>query len=387
MTGGHERDLARVREALRQREAELGASRQQVRAVRQELEEARRGLVALRAGLADTRQSAARLAAIEECSDDAIFALTADGVILTWNPGAARLLGYAPAEILGQPVSVLAPAGPGDEFGAALKRARAGEQPGRFDTRRRRRDSSVAEVAVTLSALRDASGEVTGFSVVLRDISSRLRAAEELTASCAERELLAERDRVARDLHDRVIQRIFAAGMALQNAAGLVPRPEAAQRIQAVVTDLDKAIREIRETIFALRRGHGEARSLRSQVLGLVAESAGELGFTPDLSFDGPVDNVPEDVAVQLLPVIREALSNIARHAGATAASVMLTAGGELLLRVNDNDNGRGLGTVTREGGLASMRERAQILGGTFHVASEPAAWTQLEWRVPLRRD
>jgi ABC transporter transmembrane region len=121
---------------------------------------------------------------------------------------------------------------------------------------------------------------------------------------------------------------------------------------------------------------------LRDAILALTGEAAPALGFTPAVSFEGHLDSVPEQVAAHVLAVCREALSNIARHAAASAAAVTLTAESEVLLRITDN--GRGLGEVTRSSGLRNMRERAEMLGGTFLVASEPGAGTRLEWRVPL---
>ncbi|MGE5288208.1 MAG: PAS domain S-box protein [Micromonosporaceae bacterium] len=381
---GEQRELAEARDALRQREAELAASAEHIAGLHRELEETNLGLIALHAELEDAREAAARLAAIVQWSDDALFSLTLDGTIQTWNPGAERLFVHSPAEIVNRSAKMVVPTGLADEFDAVLKRVRAGDQAEAYDTQLRRKDGSLVDVAVTISAMRDTGGAVTGFSVVVRDVTDRLRAEAELAAARAEQEVLAERDRMARDLHDRVIQRIFAAGMALQSTASVASQPEVSARIDAIIGELDISIEEIREAIFTLRRERRKPVSLPAQVLLLVSETTAALGFAPDVSLDGPVSDVPDDVCTQLLPVIREALTNIARHAGASAASVTLSAGPELVLRISDN--GRGLGDVTRMSGLRNMRERAQILDGAFEVTSEPGAGTQLVWRVPLSR-
>lgn len=370
-----EQELARL-------ETELAASRQQAADLTVELEETSRGLIALHAELEGARQDAARLAAIVEWSDDAMFSLTPDAVISTWNPGAERLLGYAAAEIIGRPADALAPPGSAAELAALLQRAEAGEQAAGQEGRIPRSDGTTVDVTFTCSAMRDQDGTVTGFCLVLHDITDRLAAEAELAAARAERTLLAERDRMARDLHDRVIQRIFAAGMALQTAARLARSPAAADRIQAVVGDLDTAIAELRETIFTLQHGPRQDASLREQVIELADQAAPVLGFSPDVTFEGPPDAVPDEVAVHVLAVCREALSNIARHAGASAAAVTLTSGSEIVLVISDN--GRGLGNPSRSSGLRNMRDRAELLGGTFHAESQSGAGTRLEWRAPL---
>jgi two-component system, NarL family, sensor histidine kinase DevS len=360
-------------------EAELAVSRRQVADLMAELEETNRGLIAFHRELEVARQAEAQLAAIVRSSEDAMYSMTPDLVITTWNPGAERLFGYAAAEMVGRQ-TVLVPGELCEEFDLILWRARSGRAR-TCDTRRLRKDGSLVDVAVTLSAMRDPSGTLIGYAAVARDITSRLRAEAELAEARAHQEVLADRDRMARELHDRVIGRIFAAGMSLQGVAAVVGRTGVSARVEAVIGELDRSIDEIREAIFGGRRGHAEPLGLRSAVLGLASETADALGFTPDVSFVGDVDDVPADVGAQLLAVIREALSNIARHAGATAAAVTLSAGPEVVLRVTDN--GRGLGEVTRRSGLRNMRERAQSLGGAFEITSRPGAGTQLEWRIP----
>jgi two-component system, NarL family, sensor histidine kinase DevS len=379
-----ERELAEARRVLRQRDVELAASRQQAADLARELEETSRGLIAIHAELEGARQDAARLAAIVEWSDDAMFSMTLDAVVQTWNSGAERLLGYAAAEMVGQSAATLVPAELTEEFGVLLKLALTGELTGAYETRRLRKDGSAADVAVTCSAMRDASGEATGFSVVLRDITARLAAEADLAAARAQQDVLAERDRLARDLHDGVIQRVFGAGMSLQTAAGIARNPQASSRIEAVIADLDGVIEEIRQTIFTLRRPVRRQSGLRNKILALAEQASAELGFTPAVIFEGRADDIPDQVAGQVLEVCREALSNVARHARASAATVTLSsAGGEVLLRITDN--GRGLSEITQASGrLSGMRERAEALGGTLLAASEPGAWTQLEWRVPL---
>jgi len=377
-----DRELTRAREALAEREAELAESKLQVADLTAELGETSRGLLVLHAELEQARQDAAQLAAIVEWSDDAMFSLARDGGVQTWNPGAQRLLGFADTEIIGHSFTEFVPAGRGGELMTLLHRTAAGYQATGQEARCLRRDDTEIDVTITCSAMRDDTGTVTGFSVVLHDITARLDAEAELATARAERVLLAERDRLARDLHDRVIQRIFAAGMSLQTAATLARSPQATARIEDVIADLDMSIDELRETIFTLRHGPRQRSGLRGAITAVAVQAGPVLGFTPDVIFEGPVGCVPEEVAADALAVCREALSNVARHAAATAVCITLSTGHDLVLQVTDN--GRGVGEPSRSSGLRNIRERAELLGGTVAITSAPGSGTRLEWRVPL---
>jgi signal transduction histidine kinase len=201
-----------------------------------------------------------------------------------------------------------------------------------------------------------------------------------------ERELLVvleDRERIARDLHDVVIQRLFATGLQLQTAAQLASRPDLGNRINAAVDDLDTTIRDIRSAIFELRTPVSAA--LRTELRQLVDEAAESLGFRPRLDVLGPVDSaVPDELRPDLLAVVREALSNVVRHARAGAMEVRVAvAGGRLAVRVADD--GVGMDSVTAErGGLANMRQRAGRHGGAFAVTPGQPAGTVVEWSVPV---
>jgi signal transduction histidine kinase len=195
--------------------------------------------------------------------------------------------------------------------------------------------------------------------------------------------LVADRDRIARDLHDLVIQRLFATGLQLQGARRIAVSDEVAKRIDDAVKDLDVTIRDIRSTIFELQHAH--TQSLRADVRGVVKEYVPVLGFTPLVRTNGPIDSVvTRDLADQLLAVLREALSNIARHAEAQAAMVEVDAAdGRLVLRVVDN--GKGLPADRHESGLRNVRRRATEHGGVVEMCPEEPSGTRLEWSVPLR--
>ncbi|MFC4061589.1 GAF domain-containing protein [Planomonospora corallina] len=199
--------------------------------------------------------------------------------------------------------------------------------------------------------------------------------------------LLEDRDRIAKDLHDVVIQRLFAVAMTLMSTVRMVDDPGASARLQHAVDELDQTIKEIRSTIFALQTPQaGPARSLRGRVTELVEASREQLGFMPGIRLEGPLDNtVPDEVGEQLRAVLREALSNIARHARASRAQVLVeAAGGTLLLEVADN--GVGLPEGGRRSGLRNLADRAERLGGEFTAGRAEGGGTLLRWRVPLAR-
>ncbi len=195
-----------------------------------------------------------------------------------------------------------------------------------------------------------------------------------------------DRDRIARDLHDLVIQRLYATGMSLQGASSLIVVPEVADRINRSVDALDDTIREIRSAIFALQT-HPEARpaSLRARILFVAQEMASALGFAPSLQLDGRLDTaVPENVADNLLTALREALSNVARHADASRVEVTIRADQELTLTVRDD--GVGIAPGGRHSGLRNLEQRAADFGGAMLVGPADDAGTELTWRVPLPR-
>jgi len=196
--------------------------------------------------------------------------------------------------------------------------------------------------------------------------------------------LFEDRDRIARDLHDLVIQRLFATGMSLQGATALIGDPDVAARVEKTVDALDETIRDIRSAIFKLQsRGEATPARLRTRTLGVVEEMTDSLGFAPALRLAGPLDSrVPARIADQMLAALREALANVAKHAQASRVDVAVEAGPDLVLTVRDN--GVGLGGTTRRSGLANITERAAEYGGTMRVAAAAGGGTELEWRVPL---
>jgi signal transduction histidine kinase len=232
------------------------------------------------------------------------------------------------------------------------------------------------------SPVLDAAGELLYIVHRVEDVTDRTRTEEELRAARLSQDLLAERDRIARDLHDQVIQRLFAAGLALAGVIRRVQPVDVADKIVGVIDDLDDTISEIRSTIFALGHPPDALDSLRAELLKVAAKAREGLGFEPRVRFDGPVDAaVPTDIAAELLAVAREALSNVARHAKATSVEVVVSVSDAISLEVSDD--GCGMGPVTRSSGLSNMEQRATALGGCFTLTSDEGAGTRVAWRVP----
>ena len=197
--------------------------------------------------------------------------------------------------------------------------------------------------------------------------------------------LFRDRDRIARDLHDTVIQRLFATGMQLESSMRYMTSPEASDRVQSAVGDLDKTIKEIRSTIYALQRtDRSPSSSLRARIVGLIEELAPALGFTPTLRLEGLVDTrVSKAVGEDLLPVLREALSNAARHAKADHIDVSVVVD-DTWVALTVSDDGVGIADGGRRSGLANLHARATSLGGTFIAHSAPEGGAELVWRVPV---
>jgi signal transduction histidine kinase len=228
---------------------------------------------------------------------------------------------------------------------------------------------------------------------VVASFAAQAAVALELAASQAEAKRLSlyeDRDRIARDLHDLVIQRLYATGMSLEGTMPMITRPEVASRITNAVDAMDETIKEIRTTIFKLQARDTASRpDLRSDIVDMVEEMTPLLGFTPSLRLGaGLSGQIHTEVAEQALAALREALSNASRHAAATRVDVIVDVGAHRMLSVQVIDNGTGIPAEGRRSGLRNLATRAEKLGGELQVGpADPGAHppgTRLEWRVPL---
>jgi signal transduction histidine kinase len=194
-----------------------------------------------------------------------------------------------------------------------------------------------------------------------------------------------DRDRMARDLHDTVIQRLFAVGLSLQSMAGAAAAAGIAERLETSIAHIDDTIRQVRSTIFELASAEID-QGVRASILALVHDLSPLVGFDVRTSFDGAVDTmISNQLAEHLLAVVREAVTNVGRHAQATEASVSVSVK-DGLCRLRVVDNGRGLDDgVAHEGGLGlvNLRRRAEKLHGQFATETPETGGTSLIWQVP----
>ena len=223
--------------------------------------------------------------------------------------------------------------------------------------------------------------ELASFAVqatIALELAQRRRDAERLS-------VYDDRDRIARDLHDLVIQRLFATGMQLEGVLRQIDEPVPQARVRQAVDDLDQTIREIRSSIYALSHvPQPDHASLRVRLLEVVDAAEEALGFPPSVQLSGLLDTtVPERVAEDVVCVLREALSNVVRHARASQVSVGVAAFDDVVVRVTDD--GVGVPPDGRRSGLKNLQDRAALAAGTFEVACRAAGGTELVWRAPLR--
>ena len=226
-------------------------------------------------------------------------------------------------------------------------------------------------------------GEQSGHLPMLADFGRSLAVSLGASSARTERarsELFEDRERIARDMHDNVIQRLFATGMSLQSAAPMSD-PQVRAKLDTAVDELDAAIKDIRHAIFALHRVPG-ARPLSAEIATVCGDSAVTLGFSPELRLSGRTADIPESVSADLLAVVREALSNVARHAAATSVHVSVEVGDDVSVLVTDD--GRGLPADVVRSGLANLARRAERRGGSFALDPGAGSGSTLTWRVPL---
>ena len=327
-----------------------------------------------------------------DASEDGIFLFDADTLRYSHvNAGAVRLVGYDAAELTEMTPLHLNPAHVESEYRDLIEQLLADPTAtARRETVLVRKDGSEVPVEKTYRAGPPGRDGTRWIVVMARDIAERLASDAELRAREAELEsarravLLAEdHDRLARDLHDTVIQRLFAAGLSLQAASAISGDEQVQARLATTVGDLDETIRELRNAIFALQSPEPGPSGVRGRILDIVSEASQALGFEPRIEFEGAVETVDERIIEQLLPSLREALTNVARHADAATVRVSIAVGDDVVFEVVDD----GVGAppeVHGGNGLANLTRRAESLGGRAGLSSnETGAGCTFRWQVP----
>ncbi|MEM7273199.1 MAG: PAS domain S-box protein [Actinomycetota bacterium] len=318
-------------------------------------------------------------------SADGLVLVDAAGSIRAVNPAFVSLFGRPEAELVGLQIESMIPADTRADH-ARLRMGYERDPVARPMAASRhleglRADGSTFPVAISLARLDTGEGPMS-FAAV-RDLTDRVRAEAVVARANRRRALAEDHDRIASELHDTVIQRLFVLGLGLQGLPDQIADPDVAGRVGEAVDTLDDIIRDIRTTIYGLRDRSDPASGLRQRVAQVVGEMEASLGFAPDLAFAGPVEEMTDAAVIEhLLPVVREALSNVARHAGASRATVTVRlAGDQLSLEVLDD--GVGIPDNVNRSGLGNLADRALALGGSFEVAPNQPAGTALRWTVP----
>ncbi|MBV1892457.1 MAG: PAS domain S-box protein [Ilumatobacteraceae bacterium] len=317
-------------------------------------------------------------AALLDSSPDGLLLVDADGSITVANPKMASLFNCTVEDLVGSSVDDLLPTN--YRRGHADRRAEFGKHDGErqmgsgLRLYAQRSDGSSFPVEISLSLVRIDGAPQTIATV--RDVTDR----EETVAQMA---MLRDRERIARDLHDMVIQRLFAAGMSLQAVQHAAKPSMVAERITATINELDNTIHELRTAIFQLGQ-NDERRGLSSQITELVHDRVRHLGFEPWVHLPSDLDNLPDFIADQLVATITEGLSNVVRHAEAAEMTIRVELDANGLELVIDDD-GKGLpDEPKRSGGLSNMMWRAAELGGSCTVGPNEPKGTRLQWSVPV---
>lgn len=325
-----------------------------------------------------------------ESAPDAIIIVDQRGHIVIVNEQAEKVFGYGRSELIGASVDMLVPndvraehAGYREMFAAAANRRPMGHE---LDLIAQRKDGTVFPAEISLSPI--ASEEGLLVSSVVRDISERRRAEDERERLMAEAEAERERQRIGMDLHDGVIQSIYAVGLNLEAAADDidVAPAEVHKRIDSAIEQLAGTIRDIRNYIFELQptRFTGDLReSLQNVVAGFRVNSL----IDAQLEIGEGVPALGDERGIALFHIAQEALNNVRKHARATAATISLRCDGDVVeLTVSDDGAGFDPGIEMDEGhrGLRNMRARAAALGGDVSIASQPGKGAQLCARLPI---
>jgi PAS domain S-box-containing protein len=325
-----------------------------------------------------------------DSSDDAMFMFDADTLHYSFvNEGAVRMTGYSKDELLTMTPLHVNPYTTEAEYHQIIDSLQVGGTAGR-QAAILRKDGTEVPVEKTYRAAPEGRDGHRWVIAMARDITSRLAFEAALVRSQqalhdAEQvvAIADDRERIARDLHDTVIQRLFGEGLKLLATMNTVD--DAAQaRIQSTIDGLDQTIKELRLAVFSLQGGDPQPAGLRGRLLSALTDASVGLGFEPRLQFEGPIETIDNNIAEHLIPVLREALSNVSKHARARNARVSIFVDEDITLTVSDD--GVGVPADVRGGhGLTNMSERASRLGGEASISAQPEGGSLFLWRVPLQ--
>ncbi len=314
---------------------------------------------------------------------DSIVVVDASGTITVANQKALELFGYDEDQLVGEKVDILvlpslrdAHVQHRDKYREAPRVRRMGDP--RSQLIGVRADGSKVPVDIALSPV--VVDGVTCTMAVVRDVTERLNVERQQAVMRQRLAIIDDRDRIARDLHDLVIQRLFATGMRLQSALNDPERLKG--RATSAISELDETIAVLRESIFRLT---APDETLSNQVSNLLLNHDISVQCDVQLDVDEAVDQLPPALSEHLVPTLTEALSNVVRHARASSVDVDVTIEHGASLSVSVLDDGVGLDPDATPGfGLANLRRRAEQLGGSMEIRRLEDGGTHMVWKVPV---
>ncbi len=319
-----------------------------------------------------------------DATHDGVFMFDAETLAFTYvNHGAEVQLGYTSDELMAMSPLHITPDYNEARFRALLEPVLSGElESYTFITTHRRSDGLDVPVEITLDFPPPVDPRHQRVVVALvRDITARLATEDDLRRNESRLRVLQDRERLARDMHDIVIQRLFAAGMGLQAVVGSITSAHVKQRVSDTVDELDRTIADLRVAIFQLT--NVSASTVADQIDEVIEHAAVHLAFTPTILIDGDADSIPAELCEHLVPALTEALSNVARHARATTVAIALRIDHQTI-SLTVTDDGVGIeSTDTRGNGLDNLTARAHEVGGTINIDSHPDRGTMLTWTTP----
>jgi PAS domain S-box-containing protein len=319
-----------------------------------------------------------------EHAPDGVIVVEADGTIVYANSSMYDLVGTT-SSLVGMKVEQLVP----DAIRGHHARLRADysvvptQRPmgAATELTLRRADGSELPVEISLSPFDDGALHVVA---AVRDVTERRQNERRLAAANQQIALLDERERIGRDLHDVVLQRLYGTGLNVQAIGLRVDEPTRA-KLDGVIDEIDRIIAEVRTIVFTLGNS-GHRGALGQDLADVVAQASRVLGFTPALLMDGPVESVlGDEMRTEMIASMREALGNVARHANATTVDLAIAVDGDHVVMTVSDD---GVGPPVTDGpmagnGLVNLQARAKLLGGRCSLMPGPTGGALLTWTVP----
>jgi len=343
------------------------------------------------------QESAAKLAAIVESSQDAIMGTSLDGIFTSWNQGAEQMYGYKEEEVLGRHVSITVLPNRKKEVTRTFEKVKRGERVPPFETVRVRKDGRLIDVSLAVSPVKSPSGKIVGVSSIAHDIGDLKRVERELRKLSGRLLKMQDEERryIARELHDGAIQGLAASviNLSMVKESAQLP-PESAKALEEALKLTGNAVREIRTFSYLLHPPLLDVTGLASALRWYVEGYSRRSGIKVNLELQENENPIDKDVELALFRVVQESLANIHRHSGGLEAMISLQQTKEgLTLTISDNGHGMDTQTLEKlrsEGaplgvGVAGMKERLRQLGGQLEISSNRSG-TVVSAALPLLR-